>query len=123
MKPKTITQLKKKLWDKVSLYVRTKDRDWKDEVSCVTCGKVYHYKKMQAGHFIPGRKGKTLFDTRGIHPQCYRCNINLKGNWARYYEFMKVTYGQKLIDELIKQDKEVFHYTTEWLKEEIKKYE
>ena len=56
---------------------------------------------MQAGHFIPQAQGNAVkWDLRNIHPQCYRCNINLGGNGAEYYPFMEETYGKEVIDEL-----------------------
>tara|TARA_R100000482_G_C5122027_1_gene146366 strand:- start:1151 stop:1507 length:357 start_codon:yes stop_codon:yes gene_type:complete len=56
---------------------------------------------MQAGHFIPKAQGNaTAWDLRNIHPQCYRCNINLGGNGAEYFPFMLKTYGSEVVDEL-----------------------
>lgn len=56
---------------------------------------------MQAGHFIPKAQGNAIyFAEENIHPQCYRCNINLGGNGAAYYPYMLDMYGQEMIDEL-----------------------
>ena len=100
-KTKTITSLRNKLWKLTSLYVRLRGSDFDDNCSCVTCGHTRHYKEMQAGHFIAKAQGNaTAWDLRNIHPQCYRCNINLGGNGAEYFPFMLKTYGSEVVDEL-----------------------
>jgi len=93
---------KKKLWNLVSRYIRLKYSDDNGYCSCVTCGQTKHYKQMQAGHFIPKKKGNAIyFIEENIHPQCYQCNINLGGYGAMYTRFMLETYGQEKIDELL----------------------
>ena len=99
-KIKSISKLKKEVWDVFSKLIRATYRDWKGEARCVTCDKFYPVKLLQAGHFIPGRMNSILFDERGVHPQCYNCNINLKGNPRKYDAFMERTYGSEVIAEL-----------------------
>ena len=96
----SIAYLKKVVWAVFSRYIRMKYADWRGNEECVTCGKVQHWKQMQAGHFIPGRMNAILFDERGVHPQCFLCNGPLKGNPRKYEAFMKAKYGQEVIDEL-----------------------
>ena len=71
---------------------------------------------MQAGHFIAGRLNSTLFDERGVHPQCSLCNVVKHGNGPMYYKFMLATYGQEVIDELIEQNSQ----TRKWRPGELK---
>ena len=93
---------KKKLWTLVSKYIRLKYADDNGYCSCVTCGTTKHYKQMQAGHFIPKKKGNAIFfQETNIHPQCYQCNINLGGYGAMYYTYMLDMYGQEEIDRLM----------------------
>lgn len=103
-KYKTVSKLKKELWTLFSLYIRTRDciRTTGCPVwgLCITCGKRYHIKLLQAGHFIPGRHNANLFYERGTHAQCYNCNINLKGNTLEYMDALKDLYGGRIIDEL-----------------------
>lgn len=95
----------KDLWNVFSQYIRLRDcllttgTIWKGK--CVTCGKIYRFNYLQAGHFIPGRKNSVLFNERCVHAQCFRCNVVLGGNWPLYYRFMQRTYGQETIEELI----------------------
>lgn len=98
-----ISTVKRRLWTLVSRYIRQKYADPHTGMcSCVTCGVTKHWKEMQAGHFIPKKKGNSIyFVEENIHPQCYQCNINLGGYGAMYNKFMLETYGQEKIDELL----------------------
>ena len=60
---------------------------------------------MQAGHFIPGRRGLCFFMEDNIHPQCYGCNIKKSGNLIKYWPYMIKRYGQKRVDEMIELNK------------------
>lgn len=122
MKTKLKT-LKNKNWKKCSEYIRRKYADSNGMVRCVTCGVVKHWKDMQAGHFIDGRTNAILFDERGIHPQCYACNIMKHGNKVEYFKFMELNYGRTLIDELCIQSKKTVKFTTWELEDMIKKYD
>lgn len=99
---KKLSRLVKNRWKLTSQYVRRSEADHHTGMSkCVTCGAVKHYKELQAGHFIPQAQGNAVkWDLRNIHPQCYRCNINLGGNGAEYYPYMEQRYGKEVIDEL-----------------------
>lgn len=93
--------IKKSLWGYISKVIRLKYADHNGYVKCSTCNTIKHYKEMQAGHFIPQAQGDSIrYIEENIHPQCYRCNINLGGNGAEYYPFMLDMYGQELIDDL-----------------------
>ena len=100
-KAKPLSYYKKRAWKALSLYVRKGAADVNDNVSCVTCGEIKHYKKMQAGHFLPKMLNTELyFDPMNVHVQCYRCNINLGGFGASYYLYMKNIYGEEEIKKL-----------------------
>jgi len=106
-----LQKAKDNAWKACSLYVRLRDADWRGNDTCVTCGKVDHYKHMQAGHFVQGRHNSILFDTRHIHPQCPGCNLFKNGNLYLYGKFMEKKYGQEVIDELFELDKKSVKYT------------
>lgn len=96
----SLSAAKKKAWAVVSRWVRLKDS--KDGYcTCVTCGWTGEVSSMQAGHWIPKAQGSAIyFEITNIHPQCYRCNINLGGNGPEYYSYMLQTYGQEELDRL-----------------------
>jgi hypothetical protein len=99
-KVKTEGQLKEICWKWFSKFIRQREADWRGYASCITCGVVKHWKELQAGHFIPGRRNAILFHEKGCHQQCYRCNVPLKGNPRAYDKFMRQKYGAKVIRDL-----------------------
>lgn len=78
-KQPTLKSLKNKAWKVVSEYVRRKDADEGGTVACYTCGDLYFWKELHAGHAIPGRRNAVLYDTDIIKPQCPRDNIFMGG--------------------------------------------
>lgn len=125
-KPPTLTKAKEKAWVAFSKYIRLRDclrtTGTTTHGRCITCQKVYEFKQLHAGHFIPGRNGENLFDERGVHAQCGVCNLWKKGNWANYLDSMRELYGQEIIDELIEQRHEIKKYTVSELLEKEKTY-
>ena len=115
-KPKirTLTKAKKECWIEFSKYKRMEDGlrttgsvDW---ALCITCGKRYHFKLLQAGHFVSGRHNGNLFSERGTHAQCYNCNINLKGNTLEYRRQIIKLYGEGADIELEQEAGREVHY-------------
>lgn len=112
-KKPSLSKAKQKAWAVFSLYIRTKgwvaykaihpEYNGEPVAQCVTCKRVFPIKQLHAGHFVPGRTNAILFDERGVHPQCYRCNIGEHGNPLNYWLFMEETYGRPVIDELMGQ--------------------
>jgi len=96
----TAKRAKADTWDTFSEWIRRRDADENGYVQCVTCGKVDHWKKMQAGHFISRRHSSILFDERNVHPQCPHCNGPLHGNEIKYKEFILKKYGTQVLLEL-----------------------
>ena len=78
---------------------------------CVTCGVVYHFKKLQAGHFLPGRNNSILFNEKNCHAQCHGCNMFKMGNTVKYFRFMQKEYGDEVIEELERLDRQTKKFT------------
>jgi len=72
---------------------------------CVTCGRYYPFKELQAGHFIQGRTNAVLFDERLVYSQCFGCNGNPPkgkgGNYVEYFIFMEKEWGRTMIDDFL----------------------
>lgn len=96
-----------KAWAAFSKFIRARDCvltcGTTDYGKCCTCGKVFEYGRLQAGHFIPGRNNAILFDPRCVHAQCVGCNIYANGRQPVYYQFMIEKYGRDAVDELFRQ--------------------
>lgn len=119
MKKPSFVSAKKKAWGAFSIYIRTRDclrttgcTSWG---LCVTCNKRYHFKLLQAGHFIAGRHNANLFSEKGTHAQCYNCNINLKGKTLEYRRQIIKLYGEKADEILEKENQQTKEYTPEEL--------
>lgn len=122
-KKKTGT-LKKKLWKLTSELVRREHADHVGYASCVTCGTTKHYKELQAGHFIPKKKGNSIyFERSNIHPQCYQCNINLGSNGPEYFRYMQKRYGDDEIERLRELAKTQVKFTVSDYEEMIEEVE
>jgi NinG protein len=80
----TVAKLKKRAWVLLSDLVRSQAARWDGWVQCYTCDKGGYFRTMQAGHAIGGRNGAVLLDEEIIRPQCVRCNIMLRGNYAEF---------------------------------------
>ena len=125
-KRKSVADLKRKLWSLFSIYVRMRDGlkttgsiEW---ALCITCGKRYHFKMLQAGHFIAGRHSSNLFSEKGTHAQCYNCNINLKGNTLEYRRKVIELYGEGADIELENEARQIRKFTPLELGEMIESY-
>lgn len=109
-----VTSVKKKAWNAFSLYVRTRDCLLTTGCAsfglCITCGKRYHIKLLQAGHFVPGRHNAVLFSEEGTHAQCYNCNINLRGNTLKYRHKIVEIYGVGYDEVLEKLSEEIVQF-------------
>ena len=117
----TISGMKKRVWPLFSLSIRIRDclktTGCKDWGLCITCGKRYHIKLLQAGHFIPGRHNANLFSEKGVNAQCYNCNINLRGNTLEYRRQIIKLYGSGADVELEKEARRIKKFTLQELQE------
>lgn len=124
-KRKTIPRTKALAWAEFSKYIRLKDclvtTGTKDRGKCFTCGKVYPFKKLQAGHFIDGRNATILFDERLVHAQCYACNVIKHGNKDEYTPKMIERFGMEEVQEMWVLAKQSKHWSVAEL-EDIRDY-
>lgn len=114
-KKKGLKYYKTKAWDMFSKYIRTRDclatTGTADEGVCVTCGKRYHFKELQAGHGIGGRNNAILFDEELVNAQCKFCNGYGNGKYAEYSLWFIKKYGLKSWEEKVELSKELRKYS------------
>ena len=101
-KPKkpSVAKLKKLAWKLFSIYIRSKDADWNGMVHCYTCSWYGPWRRLQAGHFVPGRGNAILFEEKGVFPQCWVCNIRKHGNTLVYMDNLIRDFGKKRVNYL-----------------------
>ena len=101
----TLSALKKDTWEIFSRYIRTRGCLQSTGTLhlgvCITCGRTYDFKKLQAGHFIDGRTNSILFDQDGVHCQCHGCNMFKNGAKLEYREWMVKNLGIATVDRLM----------------------
>lgn len=125
-KRQSLSCLKKKCWIIFSKYIRMRDclktTGCTSFGLCVTCKKRYHLKLLQAGHFIAGRHNANLFSEKGVHAQCYTCNLVLKGNTLEYRRQIIKLYGEGADLELERESRQVRKFAPQELRDLIEYY-
>ena len=97
----TLKSAKKAAWKACSEYVRKSAADRDGIVECYTCGKRAHWKKMQAGHAVPGRGNAVLCELDALRVQCYSCNICKHGEHHVFLPKLIKELGMERVDEII----------------------
>lgn len=94
LKVKSIKALKKKAWDVFSKFIRQRDTGVFGDCECCTCGKLKHWKEMQAGHFVSRIYESTLFDEMNVFSQCAGCNMPPNnGKPIEFARFLDTRFG------------------------------
>jgi len=104
---KTISKLKKELDKWFSLYIRLRDATNEGMVQCITSGRIYHYKKIHAGHFMSRRYLATRFNEWNVQPQSAADNLFGQGEQWKFGIALDRKYGLGTSKEL-----EILAHTT-----------
>lgn len=108
-------RLKQQVWTLFSKYIRLRDclatTGTRERGRCITCGEEFPIEKLQAGHFIAGRRNANLFSKKGCHAQCARCNVYLNGNTLEYRRQIIKLYGEGYDELLEREAKQVKKFT------------
>ena len=68
------SNIKTDLWYVFSQWARLRDADSEGIVICCTCGEKFHWKDVDAGHYIKRTYVGTFIHEKNVHPQCRTCN-------------------------------------------------
>ena len=119
-KKPTRSKLVKKLDVVFSQWVRLSNADNKGNCTCVTCGKVGHWKTggIQAGHFMSRKHYSTRWDEDNVKPQCVGCNMFKAGEQYKYSLYL----GNNLSEELYLKSQQITKFTSVELEEMILHY-
>lgn len=69
--------------------------------TCVTCGKIEHWKKCDAGHYVERDILWTRFDKMNVFPQCIPCNRFKGGRKGWFGAYLRVRFGNDPIDAMV----------------------
>lgn len=123
----TLTKLKKKLWEECKRIVRLRyvkhDGTW----NCYTCGAhLTSPSQAQTGHFIHSSvcSVEMRYDLGNLRVQCYRCNINLSGNWIEYEKRLNIEMGVGYTERLKSRNESTkgLMYREDWYEMYIRNY-
>ena len=100
MKAKISTLQTKADW-LASQYIRQKFADHAGYVTCVSCGKVLHWREAHCAHFIERGKKATRWLEENLMVACPGCNVYRKEFHLREYTIAMIDlHGRKFVDEL-----------------------
>lgn len=96
-------------------------------VNCCTCGKSLTVLSPEDaycywGHFIPRSLNRNLiYYPKNSHAQCTQCNLWTLGNvmYEQYSQYMKYRYGDNIIEELTKVEKQDDEYYLKFYQQSI----
>ena len=126
MKKLTVSKLKKKLDKIYSIYIRLRDckaLGYYDKGLCFTCGKMYDFKDLQCGHYIPRSHNNTRYLEFNTHSQCRGCNIFKSGAMDVYALALQAKYGKNILKKLNKLKNVLKQFTVPELETLIEIYE
>ena len=113
---------RKKLIEKLdsifSKYIRLRDADKEGYCRCVTCGQKYHWKKIQAGHFISRKHYSVRWNEENVHAQCVACNVFRSGEQYKYSLFL----GNEISLDLLNKSRKMVKFADYELEDMIKLY-
>ena len=121
-KRKTLAALKRAAWRLLSELVRRTPANDKGNCWCVTCGAPHHWKDLQAGHAIGGRKASVLFDEEILYPQCVDCNIFKGGRYGEFAAFLIRKHGLEWYEKKVSDSKKPAKLTRADVEEKIENY-
>jgi len=97
---KTISKLKKELDKIFSIYIRLREANEYGMVQCFTSGRVYHYKKIHAGHFMSRRHLSTRWCETNVQPQSAADNLFGQGEQFKFGLNLDSKFGEGTAEEL-----------------------
>ena len=100
MATKSISKLKKELDKWFSLFIRLRDATDEGMVQCITSGRLYHYKKIHAGHFMSRRHMSTRWCEYNVSPQSAADNLFGQGEQYKFALALEAKYGEGTAEEL-----------------------
>lgn len=83
-----------------SKFIRLRDSDSNGLIQCITCGKVTHWKRAHAGHFMSRRFESTRYDEKNVASQCVSCNTFGQGQQFKFGQWIDKTYGKGTAEKL-----------------------
>ena len=117
-----ISKLKKELDKWFSLYIRLRDCNEYGMVQCFTSGKVYHYKKIHAGHFMSRKHLSTRWCEINVQPQSPADNLFGQGQQYQFGLNLDAKYGEGTAEEMQYKSRSIYKMSRVDYEEKISYY-
>lgn len=121
-KEKKLSYYIKKLDIAFSKYIRVKHAGTNGFCRCISCGKMYHWTKIQNGHYMSRRYYSTRFSEDNCRPQCVACNIFEHGNILLYRENLIREIGEERVESVQFRARNDTKRWSAWELEQLEKY-
>lgn len=89
--------LRKKLDEVFSKYIRLRDCMSNGFFRCISCGQIKPFKQADNGHYINRQHMSTRFDEMNCNAQCRSCNRFMEGNIQNYRKGLIAKYGEQKV--------------------------
>jgi hypothetical protein len=76
-----------------SIFIRIRDSNHLGFGKCVTCGKLFHWKELQCGHYMKRARPLTRYHEKNCHSQCRNCNCFKEGEQGKHGLAIDSKYG------------------------------
>lgn len=83
-----------------SEYIRRRDADKQGICRCITCGRPFHWKEIDAGHFISRDRKATRWNEKNVNSQCQSENRFHAGEQYAHGKAIDRKYGAGIADQL-----------------------
>jgi hypothetical protein len=90
-----------KLWREFSRFIRLRDADSNGYCRCITSGKLVHWTRCDAGHFISRRHMATKYDEQNVNSQGRGDNRFRSGEQLIYAKSLDKKYGPGTADRIL----------------------
>ena len=87
-----------------SRYIRLRDSE-DGNCNCVTCGKMFHWKEGDCGHFMSRRYESTRFDEKNAGFQCKFCNRFNQGEQFKFSIAIDKRWGGGTSEKLLQKSR------------------
>jgi len=94
-----------------SEFIRLRDADDNGMIRCISCGKLIHWKKADAGHYVNRKHSSLRWSETNVNAQCVPCNRFDEGNLPAYGIVLEKKFGKGIIEKLLAAKKQTVKYS------------
>ena len=105
-----------------SEFIRLRDSDQNGYCRCITCGRIFYWKEIDAGHFVQRDRLATRYNEQNVHAQCQHENRFRSGQQFVHGQKIDLLYGKGTAQKLTDLSKAYCKLDYDWLQYFIAHY-